>query len=52
MEGRILISNLHDMDLIVKQSATSYFRAAKETEEIVIKYEQVKYAVDMTMAQK
>lgn len=52
MQGRILISNLHDVDLNLKQSATSYFRAAKEAEEIVIKYEQVKYAVDMTMAQK
>ena len=52
MEGRILISNLHDTDLNLKQSAIGYFRAAKEAEEIVIKYEQVKYAVDMTMAQK
>ena len=52
IEGRILISNLHDIDQALKQIATTYFRAAKEAEEAAIKYENVKYAVDMTLAQK
>lgn len=38
------------MDLTVKQSATAYFRAAKEAEEAVGKYENSKYAVDVNHA--
>ena len=47
MEGRILISNLFDMDQQVKQKAVNYFRAAKETEESVSQYEDAKYSVEL-----
>lgn len=49
MEGRILISNLHDIDIEVKQQATAYFRAAKEVEDASIKYENVKYSVEINL---
>lgn len=50
MEGRILISNLHDTDITVKQNAAAYFRSAKEAEDSISKYEATKYAVDLSMA--
>lgn len=52
MEGRILISNLHDTDNVVKQRAIAYFRSAKEAEEAISRYEGVKYAVDLNLQQK
>ena len=52
MEGRILISNLFDMDQQVKQKAVNYFRAAKETEESVSQYEDAKYSVELKYHQK
>ena len=46
MEGRILINNLYDTDMNIKANASNYFRAAKEAEDFIVKYEHVKYAVD------
>ena len=53
MEGRILISNLHDVDTQVKQKATAYFRSAKEAEESVVYYEEnAKYSIELKYFQK
>ncbi|CDW78919.1 UNKNOWN [Stylonychia lemnae] len=53
MEGRILISNLHDFDTQVKQKATAYFRAAKDAEESVVYYEEnAKYSIELKYQQK
>jgi hypothetical protein len=46
MEGRILVSNLHDVDSDVKKIAVSYYRAAKEAHDAYTKYENIKYAVE------
>lgn len=52
MEGRILISNLHNTDAEVQQKATNYFTSSREAEEAVARYEQVKYAVDTSLPLK
>lgn len=52
MEGRILISNLHDVDQQLKQKAVAYFKACKEAEEAMDKYENAKYSVDMNLSHK
>lgn len=53
MEGRILISNLHEIDQQVKQKAIAYFLAAREAEEAVAYYEEnAKYSVELKLYQK
>ena len=48
MEGRILISNLHDIDGQVRSRAKDYFLAAKQAEESVVFYEETaKYSIEM-----
>lgn len=49
MEGRILISNLHDIELQLKQKAIAYFRACKDAEECIYKYENAQNSVDMNI---
>lgn len=47
MEGKIVLNNLFNMDAQVKTKATAYYRAAKEAEEAMSKYENVKYSVEL-----
>jgi hypothetical protein len=39
MEGRIVLSNLNDIDIQLKAKATTYFVSAKEAEEAMVKYD-------------
>jgi hypothetical protein len=52
MEGRILISNLHDTDNLIKQKAIAYFRAAKDAEEYIARYEEIKYSIEISYPAK
>jgi hypothetical protein len=53
MEGRILISNLHEMDQQVKQRAVAYFHAARDAEEAVGFYEEhAKFSIELKLTQK
>jgi hypothetical protein len=47
MEGKIVLNNLFNMDANVKAKATAYYRAAKEAEEAMAKYENIKYSIDL-----
>jgi len=53
MEGRILISNLYDVDAQVRDKAKDYFFASKQAEESVAFYEETaKYAIEMKFQHK
>ena len=39
---------LHGIDADIKQTAMAYFKAAREAEDSVVKYQKVKYEADLT----
>lgn len=52
MEGRIVLSNLNDIDMQLKAKASAYFVSAKEAEEALAKYDSIKYAVEWPYSNK
>jgi len=43
------IDNLNKIDKEIKSNAEKYFKAAKDCEELVLKYQNVKYNADITL---
>ena len=39
---------LHAIDSDIKRTAMAYFKAAREAEDIVVKYQKIKYEAELT----
>ena len=52
MEGRIIIANLNEIDQELKGKAAAYFLSAKEADENTNKYENIKFAAELSFQYK